>query len=293
MKKSKGFQSEKIYVLPDYLQEELNEHHILNRSHLTDIGFFPEATHHFRERKTGCDSHIMIYCSSGEGRVDLYKNQLIHIKSQTFFIIPANTPHTYFADSKNPWSIYWFHVRGTDVFDLIHSFNIALHPIQMTFKDTSVLIQSFNQCYDLIQAKSYSIPHHLFLSQTIKYLVSLVGISAQKNDGKGKKNAYIDEAIHYMENHIHTSISLEDLANSTRLSKQHLTQLFKEEIGFPPIDYFLRLKIQRACQLLDLTNDSIKEIAFMVGFNDPYYFSRMFKKIISHSPTEYRKTQKG
>jgi AraC-like DNA-binding protein len=72
-----------------------------------------------------------------------------------------------------------------------------------------------------------------------------------------------------------------------------LTYLFKQETGFPPIDYFLRMKIQRAGQLLDLTENSVKEISSSLGIDDPYYFSRLFKKINNCSPTEYRKRKKG
>lgn len=69
--------------------------------------------------------------------------------------------------------------------------------------------------------------------------------------------------------------------------------LFKQVTGYSPIDYYMRLKIQRACQYLDLTDYSVKEISKNVGIEDPYYFSRMFSKIMGQSPSDYRKRQKG
>ena len=66
------------------------------------------------------------------------------------------------------------------------------------------------------------------------------------------------------------------------------TCLFKDRTGFAPIDYFLHMKVQKATQLLDFTEKTVKEIAAELGFDDPYYFSRLFKKIMSYSPTEFR-----
>ncbi|MDQ0897898.1 AraC family transcriptional regulator [Paenibacillus sp. V4I7] len=59
------------------------------------------------------------------------------------------------------------------------------------------------------------------------------------------------------------------------------------------MEYFLRLKIQKASQMLDLTALAIKEIGNAIGITDAYYFSRLFKKMMGVSPTEYRKIPKG
>lgn len=96
-----------------------------------------------------------------------------------------------------------------------------------------------------------------------------------------------------MNEHIATSIRLPELAQSTGLSKQLLIYLFKKDTGFSPIDYFLRMKMQHAANMLDRTDLTVKEAALTVGMADPYYFSRIFKKLMGHSPTEYRKIPKG
>ncbi|KYG29289.1 AraC family transcriptional regulator [Alkalihalobacillus trypoxylicola] len=292
-KKASGFDSEMIYILPEYLEEEMMDQPFLKEFYLTDIGYYPDASFHYRERKKGCESSILIYCDKGEGWIDLFSGNLIHIQPQTFFFIPAHTPHVYYADHDQPWSIYWFHIKGEKSLPLISSLLSSRLSIPVSLKEASLLKQLFKKCFDYIKTKPYSMPHHLNISQTLQYLISVLGIQSQENDKKERKETYIEEAIHYMEDQIQSSLSLDDIANQVKLSKQHLIQIFKEATGFPPIDYFLRLKIQYACHQLDLTNLAIKEIALMVGFSDPYYFSRMFKKIIGQSPTEYRTTQKG
>lgn len=59
-----------------------------------------------------------------------------------------------------------------------------------------------------------------------------------------------------------------------------------------PVDYFIQLKMQRACQLLFFGTKHIKEIATDLGYDNPYYFSRLFKKYIGKAPKEYRRPVK-
>ena len=60
-----------------------------------------------------------------------------------------------------------------------------------------------------------------------------------------------------------------------------------------PLDYFMQLRIQEACRWLDFTELKVLEVAEQVGLRDPYYFSRVFSKVMGMPPTEYRKRVKG
>ena len=68
--------------------------------------------------------------------------------------------------------------------------------------------------------------------------------------------------------------------------------LFKQKTGYAPIDYFIQMKMQKASQQLDFTDHSVKDIAMSMGFDDPYYFSKRFRKIIGLSPKQYRSLKK-
>ena len=103
----------------------------------------------------------------------------------------------------------------------------------------------------------------------------------------------IDESIQYMSKHLGQNLSLRELAGHVNLSVSHYSYLLKNKTGYSPIDYFLRFKIQRACQYLDITTLSIETIAATLGFKDPYYFSRLFHQIMGQSPSAYRKIKKG
>jgi AraC-like DNA-binding protein len=98
----------------------------------------------------------------------------------------------------------------------------------------------------------------------------------------------VDRAINYMKNNLDRSITVDELADHLNYSNSYLYSLFKEETGYSPIHYFNHLKIQKACQYLSSTDMSVKEISYELGFKDPFYFSRLFKKQMEVSPTAYR-----
>jgi AraC-like DNA-binding protein len=86
---------------------------------------------------------------------------------------------------------------------------------------------------------------------------------------------------------------LEDLSIRAGLSVPHFSLLFRQLTGYAPIDFLIRQRIKRACKLLDYTHASIAQIAEEVGFTDPYYFSRCFRRVMGSSPVKYRKTVKA
>jgi transcriptional regulator GlxA family with amidase domain len=81
------------------------------------------------------------------------------------------------------------------------------------------------------------------------------------------------------------------LARLVNISLPHYFAVFKKRTGNTPIDFFIRLRMQRACQLLEATSLSVKEVAAELGYDDPFYFSCVFKSVRHVAPSDYRKTQ--
>jgi AraC family transcriptional regulator len=86
-------------------------------------------------------------------------------------------------------------------------------------------------------------------------------------------------------------ISLSQLAREVRMSPFHFARAFKQSTGLPPHQYLVRLRIDRACELLETTHLSVYEIASAVGFNDPSYLARVFRRTIGLTPAEYRRSR--
>ena len=97
-----------------------------------------------------------------------------------------------------------------------------------------------------------------------------------------------DKVIEYMKNNISSRLTVPEIAAEFAYSASHFQTLFRTKTGISPIDYFIHLKIQRACQLLALSDLRIKEVAAAVGYADAFYFSRLFHKIMGSSPVDYK-----
>jgi AraC-like DNA-binding protein len=101
-------------------------------------------------------------------------------------------------------------------------------------------------------------------------------------------NAKILRSIAYMQEHLTERIQVSKLAARINVSASYFFALFKRQTGYAPIDFFIHLRMRRACHLLDSTRLSVKQIADQLGYDDPFYFSRLFKSVTSLAPSEYR-----
>ena len=98
----------------------------------------------------------------------------------------------------------------------------------------------------------------------------------------------VEKAKKYMEENFSKDISLEDVSMKVDISSYYFSKLFKEETGRNFIEYLTELRMEEAKRLLKETDMSMKEICGMVGYSDPNYFSRSFKKYTGVTPTEAR-----
>jgi two-component system, response regulator YesN len=102
-------------------------------------------------------------------------------------------------------------------------------------------------------------------------------------------NHIVKATREYLENHYSEDISLEDMAEYVNISPQYFSKLIKKTTGFNFIDWLSMLRVKKAKELLTNSNLTVKEVCFMVGYKDPNYFSRIFKKRIGITPSEYVK----
>lgn len=293
MQKPDGFADQKLLVLPEQQLKEVAGHPLIEPLYVTDIGFFPHARFHYRARPNGCEAIIFLYCVEGEGWAILEQNQRIAVPAQTLLVLPACTPHVYGASTEHPWSIYWFHLQGSAVAPLVQNLMLTNWTLRIPATDTLPLLTLFDQCYEALFYQGHSWRYHFFASQVMRHFLGRLLLLQPTSGQDAKKQAYVERATSYMAQHLDAALTLDELARAVHLSRPHFVHIFKEVTGATPIDYYTRLKIQRACQYLDLTDLSIKEVARNVGISDPYYFSRLFRKMMKQSPSDYRKVKKG
>jgi YesN/AraC family two-component response regulator len=101
-------------------------------------------------------------------------------------------------------------------------------------------------------------------------------------------SALVKRILAYFHQNYDRPISRREVAEALGVSENHLTRIFGREIGLSPWDYLNRYRVKQAKELLLRTNDSISSVALQVGFDDPAYFSRVFRKQVGVSPSAFR-----
>lgn len=115
----------------------------------------------------------------------------------------------------------------------------------------------------------------------------LIACSYRENDSSPNQKM-VDEALAYIKLHYMNSLTLGELAEQHAMSANRFSYLFHKYTGLRPIDYVVNYRLERACELLKAGNFPIREIADRVGYDNPLYFSRLFKKKFGVSPSAYK-----
>lgn len=286
-----GFVGQRLLVMSRDVVERSAQMSVARDLFITDIGHFPNAEGHFIDRREpGVKSHILIYCVDGEGEYQLAGHESGTLRRGGVLIIPAGTPHTYRASEVDPWSIYWIHFSGERSDDYLDAMQGAsLSPTLYVPFATSV-IDAFEEIYRW--AEEGPADGNLVASSTAtaRFLGLLAALRRSEDARLRDSEQRVYDSITYMRTHASRQLTLDHLASQAGLSASHYSTAFKKTTGIAPINFFLQLKIRLACELLDTTSKQIAEIGLELGYEDAYYFSRLFKKIVGTSPSQYRKS---
>ncbi|MBQ8804060.1 MAG: helix-turn-helix transcriptional regulator [Tyzzerella sp.] len=239
----------------------------------------PSGSQVIVSRKKGRLDYQLMYIMTGKCKVEYDGNTTV--LSHGFVLYPPDMPQLY-MDYKDTKRI-WLHFTGDKIDDLLKDAHLTcgVHPTGQSPIIEDMLLQliiEFNQKANISTGKGL-----------LLYIIYELGKLANNIDTNNDK---VSKAITYITTHYNKDISINELANSCGLSERQFMHLFKEQVGMPPHAYQQTLRIQNCKVLLTSTQLSVAEISEQAGYNDPLYFSRIFKKRVGVSPKVYRAQNK-
>ena len=279
IKIKEGFKGERFASLPDDILQEYSHNPLIRNLYIRKIGFFPHVKYHYVQKEKGCDYGMLIYCTGGKGWYKI-EEKTYEIKENQYIIIPPNVPYSFGADDSDPWTIYWIHFKGALTEQFIPKSHAPKNILPGDYSRLQDRLDLFEEIYNSF-SMGYTLENMIYSSMCLyQFLASFLYLDQYRSINLPTHKEYLllsARAVHYMQENIHQNLSLE--------------QIFQKETGVSPINYFIRLKMQKACQYLEMTNRKINEVAASLGFEEPAYFTKMFTKMIGITPSQYRKRE--
>ncbi len=290
--KREGFQGQIQYVIPRPVLSSTAQHILVSGLYPTDIGWYPQAKQHYRERKGGAEQNILIVCTAGQGWFEI-DGRRKPLRSNQALLVPRDKPHAYGASQRDPWTIQWMHFTGEDA-----AYYLTLLRGKSTLNIDPDLMgkveQLFTEAYGAL-AGGFSQQNIICVAQIARHILGTLFFNNKAFSPSTKASRFrnLENVLRFMKKNINASLTIDKLAAQAELSPPHFSRLFSQQAGIPPMEYFIHMKIQRACRFLTLTPLSVKEISSRLGYSDQYYFSRIFHKVMGIPPAIYRRNQSG
>lgn len=285
-----GFGGQRIVVLPAEVARRALAESLFAGLLPTDVGWYPAARGHRRERRIGLAETIFLHCLSGSGWVEV-RGRRHEVLAGELVAIPAGEAHAYGADSDRPWSLRWFHLAGADVPALLAELGVDAATPKRPLADDATLALLFDDALASLEA-GYARPHLLRASRALAHYLAHAAWRAPDSVQPDARQR-VARCLDYMRLHLDRPLRLAELAALAGWSPSHFKTRFREHTGYGCIDYLIRMRIHAACQLLDTTTLDVKTVAARVGYADPLWFSKAFKAVAGLPPSEYRERVKG
>ena len=272
-----------------------NERYLMMESDIKSLSFQLES---ITKSKYDSDWHStlhthpfteLFYVVDGKGEFNI-QGQRFPVKANDFVIINPQVEHTELSSPDEPLEYIVLGIKGLS-FSNLTPVSEGGHPFSFfNLRDEQKDILRYLNAM-VQEATSQSMSYELVCHNLLEILLIKI-LRHQHFDLEVGKQSKATKDIsfikHYLETYYHESIQLEDLASMTHLSRFYISHSFKKEIGMSPMEYLIAIRIKESKILLRTTNYSISQVADIVGFTTPTYFSKQFRKSTGISPTDYR-----
>ena len=265
-----------------------------NLLYLQETGNLKALKNHASTRST-LSSYLFFIVLEGSGTFQ-YNGQTYDLDTGDCVLIDCMKRYTHKTGS-DLWKLQWVHFNGAAMPNIYNKYlEQGGRPVFHT-QDPESCTAMLDQIYNFANAEDYlrDMRIHEKLTTLVTRIMELNRRQIDSNDPaqNDTKGFSIQDVKHYLDENWSKKITLDGLADAFYINKFYLTRLFKNRYGTPILTYVLNTRITHAKQLLRFSDDTIENISKTCGFTDQNYFSRIFKKIVGITPSEYRRKWVG
>lgn len=251
------------------------------------IGFFPRAQGQRVSRPGGDWSYTLLLCHHGAGILDLADSRH-RMTRGTFAVLRPFEFHAYEADPVDPWTLYWIHFTGRMAQEYYDTLTAGGSRTCTTVEPDLALVETFERIrHALANDCSY---RSLLQGSALLHLLlcDLHALINRPVQAPHDVRTRILRIVRALQDNPGSNLTIHELAGAAHMSAMYFSAKFRELTGQSPRCFISRIKMQRACELLAGSQLKVECIARTVGYDDPYYFSRAFKRVVGATPSEYR-----
>jgi AraC-like DNA-binding protein len=287
MPTQEGFHDQRLSVVPRRIVAEALARPVTRRLVVTDAGHYPNARGHLMTRPSGAEETIVIVCVSGTGWASIGGVQH-RLGSNTALVISPGTPHAYGASEANPWTIWWSHLRGSDLPELVAEMDVSAAKPIVPIRHVDRTVALLDEVVTTMERNHSPASLVGAAGAAWKLLTQIIVDRTLPEPGDP-----LQRAMDYLAERSDGTMRVAELAALVGVSPSHLSAQFRRATGGGVLAHQTALRMARARQLLDTTKTLVSEIAREVGYDDQFYFSRRFRRMHEASPSEYRARDKG
>lgn len=203
-------------------------------------------------------------------------------------LLPPNVGYSYGSVPTDPWTIWWVHLRGSDLRDLFEVAGASAERPVVQVRTSERVLALMDEILTVL-SRNFLREHLVGSSGAITRLFAQLSLDRTARS--------VDDPLHramaHLADRFNHDLRVGDLAHHVGLSASHLTALFHGATGGGVLAYQTALRMAKARELLDTTRWSVAQVAHAVGYRDAFYFSRRFKRHHNLTPTQYRQRAKA
>ena len=233
------------------------------------------------------DGYYLVFISKGKGVFESARSEPTDITAGACFFLFPGVWHRYRPDPRSGWEEYWIGFKGNYPDYLMNKgfFNADLPVVSPGLNDT--LLTLIRKILD--QVRSATLGYHQVISGITLEILGLVhALSTHTEENKDVDEQSVEKAKFYLRENLENPLDMKLLLKEMPMSYSKFRKMFKQATGESPNQYHLNLRLDKARELLNTTHLNVTEVAYNLGFESVFYFSKLFKKKNGVSPRSYR-----